>query len=956
MPPIEPSALFGALAGLNIDASTANASGWCTVVCPACGRSDTQPSLRVNANSGSYKCFRCGASSSDLSLDEFVKCPQSPTLRKAHDEDTKKRGSDVPPLTDGLIDRYHRFLMDSPSVVSDVERKRGWHKSTLERLRIGWDGGHLWIPIVVRDRLVNAKLYDPFRRAKIKSLHYANEVNLERTVAWVPFGERSLEGHSSVWWFEGEPDGILAAQMGFPAALVVGGAGTWCDDVLAVTGSRRAVLCYDADGAGRRGARVVAARMKAGGVKEVVDIEIPLSSSEFNDFTDAVMKDHRDQLWFKDLSRGEQRSEVDRPEPVVTVKLGGGVPGERVMVRAHVIGAHMVPLLVPQSVMARCRMDWKPDRDCRSCPVADQSGSLRLDVDMESPQLMQLCVTRASSLDLELKGQSGVPIRCPRVEFDVATYLQVQYVKISPPMGDRHGGDTTMRAAMCVRPADGSPPPVRPNQLYDFIGRIRPDVVSNEWTLLTSESVPAEDDVGSFNLTPQVYGDLTGAFNPSAWTVDAVEAVISAEERSLSRHVTRIYGRDNVLRAIDLTYHSVIGFSFKGSPVTRGWMSIGGIGDTRVGKTEMFVAYHRYVGFGEIVIEPSNTTFAGLVGGLQQVGTGDKSWVVTWGLIPTNDRGLVIVDECSSMSTDDIGRMSGMRSSGVAQLIKIRQATTQARTRLVMFGNPRGNSVSLASYATPVEGLMDLIGAPEDVARFDYALGVKMGLDKNVADDDLGDQPLPVDAGLRRDLVRFAWSRSRDDVKWEPGAEKLCCDLASLMIKDYDYSIPLVEPSEQDLRIARVAVAAAVRTFSSDENGVVLVRNCHVEFAVRVMRAAFDGELGYDQYSRRRNRMRLDKDAATKLVRSFGRDIPAVCRGLLQIRRVTVATLGTVLAMDANESRGALSALVAAGAAVFSRDDRSANASMVWTPDFADLLRIVELAKDDRTKEPDGQF
>ena len=951
---IEPSALAGALAGLSIDVSSANTHGWCTVVCLACGKPGTQPSLRVNIGTGVFKCFRCGASSSDFDIDQFVRSPRSPSLRSAHDDDAKRRGSDIPPLTEGLIERYHRFLLDSPSIVSDIERKRGWRKDTLEKLLLGWDGGHVWIPIFVRGKLVNAKLYDPFKRTKVKSLHYANEVDLTRTVVWVPFGEESLKGHESVWWFEGEPDGILAAQMGFPTALVIGGAGTWCDDVLTVTGSRRAVLCYDADAAGRRGARAVSARMRAGGIKETIDITIPLTNPEWNDFTDAVMKDRRDVQWFKDISRGTK--DVEHQEPVTAVKLGGGVPGERVIVRAHVIGAHMVPLLVPQSVMAKCRVDWKPDRDCRSCPAGVQDGNLRFEVDFESVQLMQLCVTRASALELELRKATGVPQRCPRIEFDVSRYLQVQHIKIAPPMSERQGGDTTMRSAMCVRIADGSAPPVRPNQLYDFTGRIHPDVITNEWTLLSSDSLPAEDDVGSFCLTPKLYDELAKAFNPSVWTVNGIEKSMSAEEDSLARHVTRIYGRRDLFRAVDLTYHSVTGFSFKGAPVTRGWMSIGGVGDTRVGKTELFTSYSKYIGFGRLVIEPANTTYAGLVGGLQQVGTGDKSWVVTWGLIPTNDRGLVMVDECSSMSVDDIGRMSGMRSSGVAELVKIRQASTQARTRLIMFGNPRGNSVSLASFATPVEALVELIGAPEDIARFDYALGVKMGLDKNAADDALGDQPLPIDSGLRRDLVRFAWSRSCDDVKWEKGTEKLCCDLANEMVKDYDYSIPLVEPSEQDLRVARVAVATAVRTFSVDESGSVLVRRCHVEFAVSVMRNAFDGDLGYDQYSRRKSRMRLDKDAASKLIATFGRDLPTVCRGLLQIRRVTTNTIGTVLAMDANESRGALSALVAVGAAVFSRDDKSANASMVWTADFAELLRRFELEKVDNTDKCDGQF
>jgi hypothetical protein len=896
--------------------------------------------MRVNVTTGGYRCHRCGASSDGddgVPLDRFLEAPQSPNLSAS------ARKSDLPPLTEELVSRYHRILVDSPAVVTDLERKRGWTQETIERVRIGWDGGFLWIPI--RDgsgSLVNARMYDPFKRNRTKSFHYANDDGLKRTVVWTPFGEESVRDHDSVWWFEGEPDAILAAQMGFPARVITGGAGTWTDEMVVASEGRRNVLCYDMDSAGRRGARSVKARMESHG-RQVLHLEFALSDpASMKDFTDAVQRDTRSSAWFRSLAKDQWEGSSSRQseaEPIA-VKLGGGVPGEDISVKAHVLGTHTVPVLVPSMVEARCQMNWS-DR-CQHCPVFRANGSLRVEIGSESRDLMILASTPAKGHETEYKRLTGAPGRCPMVRFTVPGMWQVQHVKLIPPMSERAGGDSTMRSAVYVSPADGRPLPIRSNQLYQFNGKIEPDVLTNEWMLVSGEARPAEDDVESFRLDERTSTALSAAFRPDDWSVEAIERSVGQECSSLARHVTRIYGRDELTVAIDLCYHSVLSFNFRGRPIVRGWISLGVFGDTRTGKSETMSAMVNYLALGKIVMDPANTTHAGLVGGLQQVGKGDKAWTITWGLIPTNDKGLVVIDELSSLSTDDIGRMSGMRSSGVAEITKIRNSSTPARTRLIMAGNPRGLGKTLSSFSTPVEGFMELIGAPEDVARFDMVVAVKQGLDKAKADAKLGDQPFPASVEDRRSLVKFAWSRSPDQVKWADGAELRCTELSEQMAKDYSHDIPIVEPSEQDARLARMAVAAAVRTFSVDDsdNGVVVVRTCHVEFAHKVMEASYAGELGYRAHSEYLTRHRLDAEDAMDAISSIGMPMAVACRALMSVKRVNPNSIGMVLALDSGEARVFIARMAQNGAAKFDNDSR--NSSMAWTPEFIAMLRETE--------------
>ena len=129
-----------------------------------------------------------------------------------------------------------------------------------------------------------------------------------------------------------------------------------------------------------------------------------------------------------------------------------------------------------------------------------------------------------------------------------------------------------------------------------------------------------------------------------------------------------------------MVYHSALGFFFQGQEIKRGWVEGLIIGDTRSGKSETAASLMKHYQLGEFVTG-ENTSFAGLIGGMQQ---NQKRWFVSWGKIPLNDRRLVILDEASGLSERDISNISGFRSSGIAEIIKIHQERPMT-TRLIWF-------------------------------------------------------------------------------------------------------------------------------------------------------------------------------------------------------------------------------------------------------------------------------
>lgn len=294
----------------------------------------------------------------------------------------------------------------------------------------------------------------------------------------------------------------------------------------------------------------------------------------------------------------------------------------------------------------------------------------------------------------------------------------------------------------------------------------------------------------------------------------------------LEANVTKIFLRRDLLTAFDLIAHSVLTFRFQGDPVRKGWTEGLILGDTRCGKSESVARLCAHYKAGELVTG-ENTSFAGLIGGMQQT---QKTWSITWGKFPLNDRRMLVVDEVSGLPQEAISKMSGVRSSGVAEIIKIQTERTAARVRTLWMSNPRGKR-PLAAFNSGIDAIQDLIGHPEDIARFDFALTVASA-----------EVPLSVinakqrprvahryDSRACNRLIYWAWSRKADQVEFAKGAEDAVLDVASALSRKY--VPPLVEGAEQRIKIARLSVAAAARVFSASADGQrVVVTPAHVEF------------------------------------------------------------------------------------------------------------------------------
>lgn len=301
-------------------------------------------------------------------------------------------------------------------------------------------------------------------------------------------------------------------------------------------------------------------------------------------------------------------------------------------------------------------------------------------------------------------------------------------------------------------------------------------------------------------------------------------------------------------------------------------------GDTRTGKTETVQQLMRHYRLGEFVTGEASS-YAGLVGGLQQV---NKRWQITWGKIPLNDRRLVVIDEASGLTQDEIANMSGIRSSGVAEITKIQTERALARTRLIWISNPRwGDNVSSRTY--PVEFIPQLIGKAEDISRFDLVVSsASEDVDSKVINSNAPeDVPHVYTSELCHDLIMWVWSRRPEDVLFSKKARKEIYELSIKMGESYTSEIPLVESADFRVKLARMAAAWAARLFSTDDGIRLLVKKEHVDAAAQFVDECYTkSSFRYKQFSEARAKENEPLGASRDDVARWLQDEPLVLQFL----------------------------------------------------------------------------
>lgn len=228
------------------------------IVCPECG-DPTHAS--VSSTTGAGHCFKCDWRDhlGGLARDNGGQ-PVRPALLSQPSE------TPAPKLpSEAELARWQAALTDGAGL--HLEQLRGLSAEVIEQAGIGWDSDRQAYTLPVKDgkgQLVGLRLYRPDAHDGAPKYQSWPGTKAELYPAWLlpPGTEEAVV-------CEGEFDALLLRSQGFEAITGTAGAGTFRPEWatwLRERGVKQAVVCYDADVAGRQGARKAAALLHEAGL------------------------------------------------------------------------------------------------------------------------------------------------------------------------------------------------------------------------------------------------------------------------------------------------------------------------------------------------------------------------------------------------------------------------------------------------------------------------------------------------------------------------------------------------------------------------------------------------------------------------------------------------------------------------------------------------------------------
>lgn len=818
------------------------------ILCPF--HADETASCSVEIDGKGFKCFTCGAKGDFINL--LARILQVNRVTIINDLSTRYELEEEKLIDPQLIERYHKQLKVAPPLLAELYN-RGLNDDDIREYRLGEREGRVVIPIKSKaGNFVNARLYSPgAAQNKVINLRgYGKKPRLYPTDQ-LRFPTLVLTG--------GECKAIPLRRELNPhdigAVCSTGGETNWYPELVQEFAGKNVYLLLDIDKAGQKAALYQAQQIRTV-AKWVGIVAIPLDIAKYpkgdisnwiadekqlvkplldscKEFVPSVVKN----TW---EANGHPAEEMD-----LVAAIHADQTAKRIEVTAVASMLDTAPYIIPKELEILCNRD---DKACAACPVMQHDQQV-WSLPPESPALLDFITSTKERHFPITREIIGIPNSCHSCSYQCNSYYNVDDVRLSPRLEiTNRSSDNRQQPAYCIGGG------MDLNESYRLTGRMFPHPKSQQAVLVISKYEQTQDSLSTYKCGEDI--ENLGVFWPREWTVESIQEKLDSIYEDFEANVTRIYQRRDVHLIVDLTYHSPLVFNFDGMQ-TKGWVESLIMGDTAQGKSEITCGSQsdgglkKHYGLGEKV-ECKNASVAGLLGGLQESG---KRWWVSWGIIPANDKRLVVLEELKGASVDVIGKLTDMRSSGIAEIPKIEKKKTRARTRLIALSNTR-SGMELSRHNFGVQAIVELIGGLEDVRRFDVCLLVSAKDVSQIEINKLVSERPQVEhihtSELCRSLVLWAWTRSVKQVQFTDEATAAVMKYATEMSNKFTSDIPIVDKGSMRMKLARLSAALAARLFSCDESFEnLIIYPCHVEYIAKTLDRLYSSPtFGYLDYTK----------------------------------------------------------------------------------------------------------
>lgn len=803
---------------------------------------DERPSCDVSVSKRMFKCHAAGCVIGSRGGDfitllaGIVNRPRGAVLEELG---TRYDLKDVKIVEPEVVERWHGQIWAAGPLLAEL-RKRCVTDEMIVARKLGEDNGRITIPIAnERGDWVNVRRYLPGAPGNEKMRNQRGR----GSTRLYPVDQMSYD---AVMLCGGEMKALVAAGQ-----LNAHGVGAVCatqaedllpPELLKKFAGKVVYVCEDVDAHGRAASRKNCAALKPI-ASEIYDVLLPLNLDAYpkGDVNDFVAEGG--DLWglLRTLEPWTPlfAAGLDNEDPTklhMSEAINAHYAKQRVLVTGVVTVLDTAPYVVPKVLQVKCD---KSQNVCAICPVW-MSPDQKFTIHPEHGAILSMVSTTKRSLPEAMMEAVGIPRGCRVCEFDVHAYYNAEDARLSPQLEiTERATESRIQPAICI--GEG----LELNESYEFTGRMYPHPMTQQSTLLISQYDPTRDALSTY--VPENLERLL-VFRPAEWSVAAINEKLKNIYDDLVAHVTHIRQRHDMHTVIDLVYHSPLLITMGGRTV-KGWTEGLIVGDSAQGKTEATVRMMNHYGLGGR-LECKNASTAGLLGGCQQISNG--RWIVTWGFIPSHDKGLAILEELKGASTEVIGKLTDMRSSGVAEITKIEKRRTHARCRILAVSNPRYER-KVASYSFGIEAAKELIGALEDLRRFDIVHIISSDeIDTSTLNAaELNGHPATYSAADCRALLLWAWTRTPEQCVLSSETVEVCLRCATQLCDEFSDAVPIIDRGSMRYKLARLAASVACRTFSaSDDMQSIEVRPCHVVWVAEFLRRTYSTRaMGYKEYT-----------------------------------------------------------------------------------------------------------
>lgn len=413
-------------------------------------------------------------------------------------------------------------------------------------------------------------------------------------------------------------------------------------------------------------------------------------------------------------------------------------------------------------------------------------------------------------------------------------------------------------------------------------------------TMIIWDAEEVSDSVTNFNVTEDVkhqlqkFQQLDGTINEKITTLtEMAKAFIGYD------------GYNQLIQAIDLSYHTVLEFDFGSFKNIRGYLDTLIVAESRVGKSSTAEALQNLYGLGAFTSLAGNSaTISGIIGGSNKV---NGSYQTRAGLIPMNHRGLIIFEELAKCNSNLIKELTDIRSSNQVRIARVSGTLTlPALVRMITLTNvvSRGSKVKpINAYPNGIEILEDLIGTPEDMARYDIML--VMGDTGSKMIDPLWEPTQPFEVEDYRTRIRWVWSRTPDQIVIDKEIGRYIVGKCNDINQIYDSHIKIFG-TEAWKKVSRLAIAIAGYLVSTDSTyEKIVVTKEHVDYAINYLIQCYDNPtFKFKEFVAMEKSYSTIDDAGIELLQELYNHNPSICLQLERLSRTNRQNLMAASGLD----------------------------------------------------------